>query len=98
MKKVFLAVLAAGLFFACGNKDTKEEAKTTEDKNATEQKVEDKQIEQKAEENPTTPAEAEEQKNEMAENIEAAGDATKKVIEAVGEVSTESKAAKGRGK
>ena len=102
MKKVFLAVLAAGLFFACSN-DTKDKA--VDDQNATDnQEVVDDQPQAPAEDATAdvnnTPAETPaakpaENKNEIKEDIEAGAKAAVDITNAVGE---QSKAAKGRGK
>ena len=96
MKKVFLAVLAAGLFFACGN-DTKDQKKTDEETNKTEVEAPAAEETEATEAETTTAPEAEatEQKNETAEIIEASADAAATTINAVSEAS---KASKGRGK
>lgn len=101
MKKVFLAVLAAGLFFACNN-DTKDKAVNEEVTNETETTVDEPTPAPEAPATEATPTEnttaqptaKKEDKNEIKEDIEAAGKATTDIINTASEAS---KASKGRG-
>lgn len=99
MKKVFLAVLAAGLFFACSN-DTKdkavEEEVTTETETTVEKETTAPETTVNVQEAPktetTTPKK--EDKNEIKEDIEAGAKATTDIINTASQAS---KASKGRG-
>lgn len=92
MKKVFLAVLAAGLFFACGNdtkKDNKKENGENKDAKATDQvdktngaDAEGTKQMDNTDNNTQANQTAPEQKNDVAQDIEAAGDAATNVINA----------------
>jgi hypothetical protein len=100
MKKVFLAVLAAGLFFACGNntndknkeaENKQETTETTNDQVAEDQNAPAEEVatETQTEAQPTT-----EKKSETAEIIEESAKAAVDITNAVGE---QSKASAGRG-
>ena len=98
MKKVFLAVLAAGLFFACSN-DTKdkavEEEVTTETETTVEPETTAPETTVNVQETPKTETTVKkEDKNEIKEDIEAGAKATTDIINTASQAS---KASKGRG-
>lgn len=90
MKKVFLAVLVAGLFVACGNKNTEAEATDSaavvEEEVVVEEVAEPVQeVAEVATEEVAAPAATPEKKNEIAEDIKAGGEAASAIIGAVKE-------------
>ena len=75
MKKLFLVALAAGMFVACGNKTNEEATVDT----VMEEPVEVVETPAPAAEEPVVA----ENKNDIAEDIKAAGEATATVTEAI---------------